>query len=136
MSVSVAEASVEAIIEVDATIDLTPFIAAGVAMTEKHCEAANSAYTAAELEMIATWLSAHFYAIRDPRALVEDLGRISTTIESKVSLGLDVTRYGQMAMLLDWYGGLAALNEQMIKNGGRRNIAITWLGEESQTLEE
>jgi len=135
MAISVLDADVEAIIEVDETIDLTPFITAGVAVTQKHCADANSAYTDDELDLIAVWLSAHFYAIRDPRALVEDLGKIAATIESKVDLGLDVTRYGQMAKILDWYGGLAALDEQ-VKKGGRRVIGITWLGEESETLEE
>lgn len=135
MAISVLDADVEEIIEVDATIDLTPFITAGVAVTQKHCADANSAYTANELDLIAIWLSAHFYAIRDPRALTSDLGKISETIESKVALGLNVTRYGQMAMILDWYGGLAALNEQTLK-GGKRTIAITWLGEESEELEE
>jgi len=135
MAISVLDADVEAIIEVDATIDLTPFITASTAVVQKHCADANPLYTDDDLNLITTWLAAHFYAIRDPRALVEDLGKISMTIESKVDLGLDVTRYGQMAKILDWYGGLAALDEQ-IKKGGRRVIGITWLGEESETLEE
>jgi len=136
MAWTVLDADVEAIIEVDETIDLTPFIEVATALVTTHCEEKNAAYTDTELNLIAVWLSAHFYAIRDPRALVEDLGRISTTIESKVHLGLNVTRYGQMAMIIDWYGGLAALNEGMIEGGGRRNVAITWLGTESETLEE
>jgi hypothetical protein len=136
MAVRTTETAVEEIIEVDDSIDLTPFIEVASALVTTNCEEKNSAYTAEELELIERWLSAHFYAIRDPRALVEDLGRISTTIESKVHLGLNVTRYGQMAMIIDWYGGLAALNETMIKSGGKRNIAITWLGTESETLEE
>jgi len=135
MAISVLDADVEAIIEVDETIDLTSFITAGVAVTQKHCADANSAYTDDELNLIAVWLSAHFYAIRDPRALTDDLGKIAATIESKVDLGLNVTRYGQMAMILDWYGGLAALNASTLK-GGRRVVGITWLGEESETLEE
>ena len=136
MAVRTTETDVEDIIEVDEAIDLTPFIEVASALVDTHCEAKNAAYTDDELELIERWLSAHFYAIRDPRALVEDLGRISTTIESKVHLGLNVTRYGQMAMIIDWYGGLAALNETMIKGGGNRNVAITWLGTESETLEE
>ena len=135
MAIRTTSDAVEEIIEIDSTIDLDPFIEAASALVDKHCAAANSAYTATELELIERWLAAHFYAIRDPRALVEDLGKISATIESKVDLGLDVTRYGQMAKILDWYSGLAALDEQ-IKKGGRRVIGITWLGEESETLEE
>jgi len=136
MAIRTTSSAVEEIIEVDSSIDLDPFIETASALVDKHCAAANSAYTAAELELIERWLSAHFYAIRDPRSLIDYLGKLSSTIESKVDLGLNVTRYGQMAMILDSYGGLAALNENMINKGGRRVIGITWLGEESETLEE
>ena len=136
MSVRTTSEAVADIIETDVAIDLTPFIATSSALVTKHCAEKNSAYTEAELELIERWLAAHCYTVRDPRTTRENLGKLETTFQSKVDLGLNTSHYGQMAMMLDWYGGLAALNETMINGGGRRVVGITWLGEESETLEE
>ena len=136
MAVRTTEAAVEAIIETDVNIDLSPFIATANALVTTHCAEKNSSYTATELELIERWLAAHCYCVRDPRSTQDDLGKLSSTYQSKVDLGLSTSHYGQMAMLLDWYGGLAALNELMVKGGGRRSVGITWLGEESEELEE
>lgn len=136
MTISITSSDVEEIIEVDADIDLTPFITAATSLVTKHCEEKNSAYTESELNLIAVWLSAHCYCVRDPRATFESVGKLQSTYQSKVDLCLYTSHYGQMAMMLDWYGGLAALNDLMTKNGGRRTVGITWLGEEDEELEE
>jgi hypothetical protein len=136
MAVRTTSDAVEAIIEVDSTIDLTPFISTASLLVDTHCEAKNSAYTVTELEAIERFLAAHLYTLRDPRTVTENVRSLDTTFQSKVDLGFNTSHYGQMAMLLDWYGGLAALNELMINGGGKRTIGITWLGEESETLEE
>lgn len=136
MAVRTTSSAVEEIIEVDTDIDLTPFIEAASALVDVHCAAKNSAYTATELELIERWLSAHCYCVRDPRATFESVGKLQSTYQSKVDLCLYTSHYGQMAMMLDWYGGLAALNDLMTKNGGKRTVGITWLGEEDEELEE
>ncbi len=138
MTISITSDEVEEIIETDVTIDLTSFITAAVAIVQKNCADLNPAYTDDELNLIAIWLSAHVYATRDPRPVVESLGnRLSVTNQSKVDLYFCNSHYGQMALLLDWYGGLAKLQDKM-KNqaGGLRTIGITWLGEEEKELEE
>ncbi len=128
-------AAVGGIIEVDSSISLTPFIEAAAALVTKHCESLNSAYTSDELEMIERFLTAHLYTLRDPRPTQEAAGKVSAWYQSKVALGLSTSHYGQMAMRLDWYGGLAALDNMMLK-GGKRTVGVTWLGTESETLEE
>ena len=84
-------------------------------------------YTTADLELIERWLSAHFYTVRDMRAESEKAGPVAAKYQSKVGLGFDTSHFGQMAMRLDIYGGLGALNEQ-IKNGKGQSFAVGWLG--------
>lgn len=126
--------AVQGIIEHDSNISLTPFVEAANNMVTKHCSGVSD-YSAADLELIERWLTAHFYAIRDPRASAERAGKVSQTLKSKVDLGLSVTHYGQMAMQLDWAGGLAAL-DQRIKKGLAPSLGFTWLGAEEGELED
>lgn len=123
------------IIEVDDTISMTPFISAAYALVTQCCTGLDEDYTSDQLILIETWLAAHFYAIREPRAVREAAGSVSEIKESKVDLGFDVTRYGQMAMRLDWQGGLSRLNKQ-IKEGQAVSVGITWLGTEEEDLED
>ncbi len=112
---------VAGIIELDPRIsDLSPFITAASLLVDE--VDAKSDLASENLQVIETWLAAHFYAIRDPRSLVEKAGSVSQTIESKVDLNLSVTRYGQMAMVLDTSGTLRALSN------GRVSLKVTWLG--------
>lgn len=120
-------AAVALIIEVDSSISLSPFIEAATALVTKHCEDANDDYTAAELELIERWLSAHLYTVRDMRAFHEKADEITEVKQSSVGKGLDSSHYGQTAMLLDWYGGLSALN-QAIKAGKRTSVSVEWAG--------
>lgn len=123
------------IIEVDTSIDLAPFIEVANDLVTECCADALKAdgttafYSGEQLEQIERWLAAHFYAIRDPRASDEKAGTVSQTIESKVDLGLNVTRYGQMALRIDRAGGLAAL-EAAAKGGGVVTASAVWLGTE------
>jgi len=118
---------IEEIIEVDSGIVLTPFISAASAIVTQCCTNLAVDYTAAHLVEIETWLAAHFYTIREGRVFEERAGPVSERKQSKVDLGFALSHYGQMAMTLDWYGGLAALNEK-IKKGKVRAPGIHWLG--------
>jgi hypothetical protein len=133
MAVRTTAEAVGLIIDVDSGISLTPFIEVANALVTKHC--VDGAFTVAELELIERWLSAHFYAIRDPRTTQERAGSVGESYQSQVGLGFDVTHYGQMAMRLDWSGALALLNEQT-KKGGRVTASVTWLGTEDVTTSE
>lgn len=113
------------IIEVDPAIPLEPFILAASVLVDEVEQNSSSTFDFDRLQLIETWLAAHFYAIRDPRYLSERAGSVGTTIESKVDLNLSVTRYGQMAMVLDTTGTLRRLSEV-----GRRRRGAFWLGNE------
>lgn len=124
-----SDSLVQGIIEVDSAISLTPFITAANMLITQCCTDLNDDYTDAQLIIIETWLAAHFYTVRDMRAESEKAGSVSQKLQSKVDLGFSTSHYGQMAMTLDFYGGLAVLNEQ-IKNGETNRIGITWWGTE------
>jgi hypothetical protein len=131
MTVRTTSEAVGNIIELDSSISLTPFIEAANALVTECCS--EDDYDVTRLELIERWLSAHFYAIRDPRNTSESAGPASKSIETSVSLGFDVTRYGQMAMRLDTKGGLAALNKRTLDGQGSRRVSMSWIG---KTVEE
>ncbi len=133
MAIRTTDELVEGIIEVDSAIVLTPFIVAANAIVTECCTDLTDDYTASHLIVIETWLAAHFYTVRDMRTFEERAGPVSERKQSKVDLGFATSHYGQMAMTLDWKGGLSALNE-MIKKGARRAPGITWLGKEEDEL--
>jgi len=124
---------VEGIIEVDSGIPLAPFISAANAIVTQCCTDLDTDYEDEQLVLIETWLTAHFYCTRDMRASEERAGPVSARYQSKVDLGFDLTHYGQMAMRLDWFGGLAALN-QKIKKGMSRAPSVTWVGKTKDEL--
>ena len=126
------KAEIEKIIELDATIkNLTPFITAANELVTEFCS--DSGYTDARLLMIETWLAAHFYAMRDPRTTSESAG-VSVSYQGSVGLNLQLTHYGQMAMVLDTAGGLAAHNKDTT-NGRKKAIGVSWLGAEEVETE-
>jgi len=110
------------IIEVDPSIDLTPFITIANALVTEVCD--DSSYTEERLELIERWLAAHFYTNRDPRSVSERAGSVAVTYQSAVTFNLATSHYGQTAMLLDTSGGLALLN----KASAKRTVSVTWLG--------
>jgi len=118
-------AQVKAILDRDCRVDLAPFIAAAHSLMNGPCK--SCCYDSATLSQIETWLAAHFYSIRRPQANEEEADTIKDVFDSKVDLGLKVTRYGQMALILDWKGCLARIN---FANMGRGVIrpTLTWLG--------
>lgn len=133
MAIRTTAAAVELIIEVDANISLTPFIEVASNIVDDCCSDSTT-YTAAKLELIERWLSAHFYTVRDMRAERESPGRgVEEKFQSKVDLGFDTSHYGQMAMRIDTEGNLGALNNR-IKKGGLGAVGVTYLGTEKSEL--
>lgn len=122
--------NVKGIIEVDEDNipDLSPFIDSANELVTECCGSAG--YTATRLELIERWLAAHFYAIRDPRAVSETAGPVSARYQSKVDIGLHVTHYGQHALALDTEGGLAALNRRIQTGQAKPSAGLTWIGVE------
>lgn len=139
MAVRTTDVKVAAIIEVDTDIPLDPFIAAASAMVDRVSQMANTmivdgAYILSTesgdpslpelLAQIETWLSAHFYAIRDPRKTQEQAGEVSANYQSAVTYNLFLTHYGQMAMTLDFTNTLRAISDGQ----ANRRVGVTWLG--------
>jgi hypothetical protein len=114
------------LIELDLTIDVTPFIFTASELVTEHCE--GQGYTVERLELIERYLAAHFYTLRDPRVVSERAGPVQATYQSKVDLNLATSHYGQTAMMLDTVGGLAVLNNRKAK----RVHSVTWLGTEDE----
>lgn len=130
MAVRTTAEAVGKIIEVDDTIDLTPFIEVANQLVTDVCS--DFEYAAAKLELIERWLSAHFYAIRDMRSADEGAGSVRQSYQYKVDLFLANTMYGQQAMMIDTEGGLRALND-------RKGITIgdvSWAGTENWGIDE
>jgi len=128
MANRVTQDEVAVIIELDTTStpDITVFIDAANSLVTELCS--DSGYSDARLAQIELWLSAHFYAIKDPRAKSEKAGSVGQTLQSKVDLALSVTHYGQMAMILDTAGNLAAVNKQAQEGTATPSPGATWLG--------
>jgi hypothetical protein len=124
---------VAAIIEVDVTIDLTPFMMVANELVTEVCS--DAGYTDERMELIERWLSAHFYTNRDPRPVSEAAGPVSTTYQSAVDLNLNTSHYGQTAMLLDTAGGLAGLMEELANPRRTRPVSVHWLGTKPSTVE-
>lgn len=114
------------IIEVDANIDLDPFIVTANALLNKIAD--DTGHDATHLELIERYLAAHFYTLRDPRYTQERAGPVGASYQSKVDLNLATSHYGQTAMVLDTSGELAALNQLALKGG--QTVSLTWLGTE------
>lgn len=130
--------NVERIIEVDSGIDLEPFIEVSSALVTQCCASAVDAngvgYTDTHLELIERWLAAHAYATRDPRFENEKAGTVSAKNQSAVDLGFNNSHYGQMALRLDYLGGLARLDEQS-KKGKPTKASVRWVGTSKEELE-
>ncbi len=118
---------VEGIIEVDDAITLTPFITIANLMVTQCCTNLDEDYSEAQLIQIETWLSAHFYTVRDMRAERERAGTVEEKFQSKVDLGFNTSHYGQMAMRIDFHGGLAALDKQTLL-GIVKTVGISYIG--------
>ena len=98
--------------------DLSAFIeAADLIIVE---DLSNKGMSAARLKEIERWLAAHFVAINEDAARIssETVGRSNISYGGQFGLGLQHTRYGQQAIILDITGTLAS------KSQGRKSSII------------
>lgn len=113
--------------------DLYPFIEVANHLVTNVCVNDTSDYTDATLEMIERWLAAHFYCILRNQRRFESAGRVQQALDSKVDLGLRQTRYGDQALMIDYAGNLALLDNALKtskKTLGAYAISVKWLGVE------
>jgi len=125
VAIRTTDAAVKLIIEVDPLISTTPFIEVASSLVDE--VVVDASYAAAREELIERWLSAHFYAIRDMRSASEKAGPVAQSFQFKVGLNLANTMYGQQAMALDTFGGLAAISKKA-ELGGPAGAGAVWLG--------
>lgn len=107
MAARVTTDEVKVLIDTPLT-DLTAFITVASQQVDR-IDAVGS-LSAAVLKEIERWLSAHYVAIRDPRVSQDAIADSRHTYEGKTGMGLDFTRYGQQARLLDTTGTLQKLS--------------------------
>lgn len=103
----VTDSEVKAII--DTSRDTTPFINnANLLITEI---LANSGLSTDRLKMIELYLSAHFVAVTEEKGGLTSskVGNSSDSFGGDYTQGLNLTRYGQQAVLLDTSGLLAGM---------------------------
>ena len=126
--------AVEAILlnHYDGSSNLDAFIATATALVDRIVvKDVDGIMSAALLERVEAFLSAHFYAHADQLKQSESIGRSSVVYQGKTEVGLRSTQYGQTAVDLDFTGTLAALGKGKVKFG--------WIGRtetEEQTYEE
>lgn len=131
MAIRTTSDAVKAIIETDDDVseDLAPFIETASFLVDSYCEPEGGSAT--ELELIERWLSAHFYAQRDPRAASEGVSSVNVSYQTSVKVGLANTHYGQMAMRIDTSGALAAMDkgaEDGSEGVGSKKVSILHIG--------
>lgn len=103
---------------------LTPYMTAASLIIDrvKVCASAKSkALTETELTILETWLSAHLYQQSDPGYSSRNTGGAGGSFLGQTGMGLDSTRYGQTAKLLDYSGCLTAILE-------KREVSFEWMG--------
>lgn len=106
---------------------LTPYIeTANSVVTDKCVDTDTYTYTAAKLELIERWLSAHFYTVFSGQTTVEQVASLRQQYAFKIDLYLNNTKYGQVALSLDTNGALAAYQQELLN--GKRRCNVTWLG--------
>ena len=113
MSNRVTTAEVKLIYDTTQT-DLDVFIGVANALITKLLS--DAGHSATILKEIERYLSAHFSCVMDPRAQSEGVAGISQGYEGQTGMGLDRTRYGQNAKLIDTSGILASYDAQSKSN--------------------
>ena len=101
--------------ELDSTAITTLFISSAHSIVWEYF-GTSTKYTAARLKLIELYLAAHFAAITNPVSSFEGVGKVQQSVQYKVGLGLQYTKYGQQAQMLS--GGTLL----------GKKISITWLG--------
>jgi hypothetical protein len=123
----VTATQVAEIVEVDPTIvPFDPFITTANSLIDEVC--LDSGYSESYLTTIELWLAAHFYAIRDNRVAEEKAGPVAQSYQFKVGLNFNVTIYGQQALVLDYAGNLAKLQDQATTGDITIGAGVFWAG--------
>lgn len=96
---------------IDSSVDPAPFIQMATVFVDQYLTSSSlSDDMLFELERL---LAAHFMCLRDPRETELEIGTQEARVkfEGKYGLGLDFTRYGQQAKVLDPTGTLESMSK-------------------------
>ena len=104
MANRVTEADVEAIIEVDSSIDVDVFITTANTLIAEILDGAG--YSEAYLTEIEKYLSAHLVSLRQRQLTGQKFGDADEKYAGKFGMGLEFTQYGQFVLNLDTSGRL------------------------------
>ena len=110
---------VREILRIKPTVDLNPYINDASDLVTEVCsivkkeDGVTPYHTEARLTRIETWLAAHFVSVNYRRRIQEQAGSVGANYEGKVDLNLQVTEYGQQAIVLDTSGALAKFNNAL-----------------------
>lgn len=108
MAQRVSADDVRAICDLDADLNVEPFILVASALVDAHL--ASVGLSATMLTEIERWLAAHFACVYDPRLTEMGTGPDRVRYEGGATgEGLKSTRYGQQAVALDSSGTLRRL---------------------------
>ncbi len=123
MAQRTSEVRVRAIIDDNSLVDIAPFIDAATAVTDYVAsEDSGSALTDALLLQIESYLAAHFYEHLDPQYSSKKTGKAEAKFQGEFGMGLDSSKWGQTAKMLDVTGTLARLSK------GDAVPSVSWLG--------
>lgn len=106
----VTAAEVIQITDIDSSVDLTKFILTATTLVDNVL--VGHGLDSTTLELIELWLAAHFAKILELHPAGEKIGAVSLDYQWKVGLNLQVTMYGQQALILDTTGRLGTLSEK------------------------
>ena len=119
---------VRQVIEVDSSFtddNLIPFITLANELVTEKC--LPEGYSDNRLQLIETWLAAHFYGIRDKQIASEGVKGITAAYQSSIGKFLMGTMQGQQALALDTNGALARMNQAMV-TGASQTVGVLSLG--------
>lgn len=103
--------------------DINPFLDTAVALADS---VIGTALADTMMEQVQKYLAAHFIGITDPRLQSAQVKSLLESYQTKLSLGLGVTHFGQVAMTLDTTGKLAAWNQRVVEGKGK--VQFFWAG--------
>ena len=122
MTVRTNEVEVRAVIDSDLSIDVSFYMnSASIVVDRIVRKATRLGITIPddELKLIETYLSAHFYALKELQYSEKATGRARGVYQGQTGMGFNSTLWGQMAVELDPTGEL---------DGGDTEATLSWLG--------
>ena len=124
MAVRTTAAAVTLLLRKTPAKDLASFIETASSVVDDLAAIATT-LTAAKLEQIERYLTAHVYEISVPDVNSESVKGVSRKFRGKTDLGLNLTHFGQMAMIIDTTGTLRKMSRR-----GAVTPSADWLGYE------